>query len=118
MASSPIASWQIDREIMEKVTDFIFLGPKIMADGDCSHEINRCFPLGRSSVKFISVAHLSLNLCDPMDSSMPDIPVHCQFLKLAQIHVHQVGDAIQPFHPLSFPYPPSFNLSQHQGLLQ
>ena len=43
-------------------------------------------------------------------------PVDHQLLKLAQTHVHQVGDAIQPSHPLSSPYPPAFNLSQHQGL--
>ena len=42
MAFSPITSWQIDGETMEKVTDFIFLGPKITADSDCSHEIKRC----------------------------------------------------------------------------
>ena len=42
MASSPIISWQIDRETMETVTDFIFLGSKISADGDCNHEIKRC----------------------------------------------------------------------------
>ena len=42
MESSPITSWQIDREKMETVTDFIFMGSKIMADGDCSHEIKRC----------------------------------------------------------------------------
>ena len=47
MASSPIISWQIDRETMETVTDFIFLGSKITADGDCSHEIKRCLLLGR-----------------------------------------------------------------------
>ena len=47
MASSPITSWQIDWETMEIVTDFIFLGPQIMADGDCSHEIKRCLLLGR-----------------------------------------------------------------------
>ena len=47
MASSPISSWQIDGETMETVTDFIFLGSKITADGDCSHEIKRCFLLGR-----------------------------------------------------------------------
>ena len=45
MASSPIALWQIDRETMETVTDFIFLSSKITADGDCSHEIKRCFSL-------------------------------------------------------------------------
>ena len=45
MASSPITSWQIDGETMETVTDFIFLGSKITADGDCSHEIKRCLLL-------------------------------------------------------------------------
>ena len=47
MASGPITSWQIDRERVETVSDFIFLGPKITADGDCSHEIKRCLLLGR-----------------------------------------------------------------------
>ena len=47
MASSPVTSWQIDGEAMETVTDFIFLGSKITADGDCSHEIKRCLLLGR-----------------------------------------------------------------------
>ena len=47
LASGPIISWQIDRETMETVTDFIFLGSKITADGDCSHEIKRCLLLGR-----------------------------------------------------------------------
>ena len=46
-ASSPITSWQTDRETMETVRDFIFLGSKITADGDCSHEIKRCLLLGR-----------------------------------------------------------------------
>ena len=47
MASGPITSWQIDGEIMERVTDFIFLGSKITEDGDCSHEIKRCLLLGK-----------------------------------------------------------------------
>ena len=47
MASSPITSWQIDGETMKTVADFIFLGPKITADGDCSNEIKRCLLLGR-----------------------------------------------------------------------
>ena len=47
MASGPIISWQIDQETMEKVTDFIFLGSEITADGDCSHEIKRHLLLGR-----------------------------------------------------------------------
>ena len=50
MASSPITSWQIDRETMETVTDFIFLGSKITADGDCSHEIKRRLFLGRKAM--------------------------------------------------------------------
>ena len=50
MASSPINSWQIDGETMETVTDFIFGGSKTTADGDCSHEITRCFLLGRKAM--------------------------------------------------------------------
>ena len=50
MASSPITSWQIDGETMETVRDFIFLGSKIIADGDCSHEIKRCLLLGRKAM--------------------------------------------------------------------
>ena len=50
MASSPITSWQIDGETVETVTDFIFLGSKITADGDCSHEIKRCLLLGRKTM--------------------------------------------------------------------
>ena len=50
MASGPITSWQIDKETMETVTDFIFLGSKITADGDCSHEIKRCLLLGRKAM--------------------------------------------------------------------
>ena len=67
--------------------------------------------------KFSSVPHSCLTLCNPMDCSMLGFPVH-QIPELAQTHVHQVGDAIQPFHPLSFPSPPAFSLSQHQGLFQ
>ena len=47
MASGPISSWQVDGETVETVSDFIFLGPQITADGDCSHEIKRRLPLGR-----------------------------------------------------------------------
>ena len=50
IASGPITLWQIDRETMETVSDFIFGGSKITADGDCSHEIKRCFLLGRKAM--------------------------------------------------------------------
>ena len=53
-----------------------------------------------------------------MDCSMPGFPVHHQLMELTQTLVHRVGDAIQPSHPLSFPSPPAFNLSKHQGLFQ
>ena len=68
--------------------------------------------------QFSSVAHSCLTLCDPMDCSTPGFPVHHQLPEFAQTHVHQGSDAIQPPHYLSFPSPPAFNLSQHQGLFQ
>ena len=55
-------------------------------------------------------------LCDPMNRSMPGLPVHHQLPESTQTHVHQVGDAIQPSHPLSYPFPPAPNPSEHQGL--
>ena len=70
-----------------------------------------------SSVQFISVAELCPTLCDPMDCSTPGFPVHHQLPEPAQTHVHRVGDAIQPSHPLTSPSP-ALNLSQHQGLFQ
>ena len=68
--------------------------------------------------QFSSVTLSCLTLCDLMDCSTPGLPVHYQLPELAQTHVHRVGDAIQPSHPLSSPSPPAFNLSQHQGLFQ
>ena len=68
-----------------------------------------------SSVQFSSVAQLCLTLCDPMDCSTPGLPVHHQLPEFTQTHVHRVGDAIQPSHPLSSPSLPAPNLSQHQG---
>ena len=65
-----------------------------------------------------SVTQSCLTLCNPMDCSMSSFSVHHQLLELAQTHVHRVGDAIQPSHPLSSPSPPAFNLAQHQGLFQ
>ena len=55
MASSPITSWQIDGETVETVTDFIFLGSQITADGDCSHEIKRCLFVGRKAMTNIDI---------------------------------------------------------------
>ena len=72
----------------------------------------------QDSVQFSSVAQSCLTLCDPMNNSMPGLPVHHQVLESTQTHVHLVSDAIQPSHPLSSPSPPVLNLSQHQGLFQ
>ena len=69
-------------------------------------------------VQFSSVAQSCPALCDPMNRSMPGLPVHHQLQKFTQTHVHQVCDAIQPSHPLSSPSPPAPNPSQHQGLFQ
>ena len=72
----------------------------------------------QDSVQFSSVAQSCLTLCDPMNNSMPGLPVHHQLLESTQTHVLLVSDAIQPSHPLSSPSPPVLNLSQHQGLFQ
>ena len=72
---------------------------------------------GSRSLQFSSVAQSCPTLCNPMDCSTPGFPVHHQLPELAQTHVHQVGDDIQPSHPLSSPSP-ALNLSQHQGLFK
>ena len=77
--------------------------------------LNPCFLI---PAQFSSVAQSCLLLCDPMDCSMPGLPVHHQISEFTQTHSHRVGDAIQPSHPLSSPSLPAFNLSQHQGLFQ
>ena len=71
-----------------------------------------------TSVQFSLVTELCPTLCDPMNRSTPGLPAHQQLLEFTQIHVHWVGDAIQPSHPLSSPSPPALNLSQHQSLFK
>ena len=70
------------------------------------------------SVQSSSVTQSCPTLCDPMNRSMPGLPVHNQLLEFTQTHVHWVSDAIQPSHPLSSPSPPALNLSLHQGLFK
>ena len=70
------------------------------------------------SYQFSSVAQTCLTLCDPMNRSMPGPAVHHQLPEFSQTHVHRVGDAIQPSHPLLSPSPPAPNPPQHQGLFQ
>ena len=71
-----------------------------------------------TSVQFSSVAQSCLTLCDPMNHSTPGLLIHHQLPEFTQTHVHRVGDAIQPSHPLSSPSPPVPNPSQHQRLFQ
>ena len=70
------------------------------------------------TVQFSLVAQSSPTLCDLINHSMPGLPVHHQLPESTQTHVHWVGDAIQPSHPLSSPSPSALNLSQHQGLFK
>ena len=70
------------------------------------------------SVQFSSVTQSCPTLCDPMNRSMPGLPVHHQLPEFTQTHVHRVIDAIQPSNPLLSPFPPATNPSQHQGLFQ
>ena len=72
----------------------------------------------RPAVQFNSVTQLCPTLCDPMNRSMPGLPIHHQLPECTQTHVHWVGDAIQPSHPLLSPSPPALNLSQHHGLFK
>ena len=71
-----------------------------------------------SSVQFSPVTQSCLTLCDPMNRSMPGLPIHHQLLEFTQTHVHRVDDAIQPSYPLASPSPPAPNPSQLQGLFQ
>ena len=70
------------------------------------------------SVQFSSVVQSCPSLCDPIDCSTPGFPVHHQLSEFTQTYVRRVGDAIQPYHPLSSSSPPALDFSQHQGLYQ
>ena len=71
-----------------------------------------------TSVQFSSADLLCPTICNLVNRSMPGLPVHHQLPEFTQTHMHWVGDAIQPSHPLSSPTPPAPNPSQHQGLFQ
>ena len=82
MASSPITSWQVDRETMETVTDFIFLGSKITADGDCGHEIKRRLLLGRKAM---------INLDSILKSRDITLPTKVRLVKAMDFPVVRYG---------------------------
>ena len=82
------------------------------------HEVMEPDAMTFSSAQFSSVTQSCLTLCDPMNCSMPGLPVHHQLPEFTQTHAHWVSDAIQPSYPLSSPPPPAPSPSQHQGLFQ
>ena len=70
------------------------------------------------NVQFSSVTQLCPTLCDPMNHSTPGLPLHYQLPEFTRTHVHRVSDTIQTSHPLSSPFPPALNPSQHRSLFQ
>ena len=101
---------------------FLSLGRSVYTRSDIKI-ISKCKIIGKNTCYqrlsiyyFSSVAQSCPTLCDPMNCSTPGLPVHHQLPESTQTHVHWVGDAIQPSHPLS--YPPALNLSHHQGLFK
>ena len=93
------------------------LGNADVGSQNCS-SANCLLPSSYISVQFSSVTQPGPTLCNPMNRSMPGLPVHHQLPEFTQTHVHRVGDAIQPSHPLSSPSSPTPNPSQHRGLFQ
>ena len=104
-ASSSVLPMNIQDWFPLGLTDLISLQSK---------GLSRVF--SNTTVRFSSVAQSCPILCDTMDCSTPGLPACHQLPGFTQTHIHWVGDAIQPSHPLSSPSPPAFNLSQHQGL--
>ena len=83
---------------------------------DCVYVVSFLASLSTLAPRFSSVAQSCPTLCNPMNCSTPGLSVHYKLPEFTQTHVHQVGDAIQPPHPLSSPSPPTPTPSQHQGL--
>ena len=84
----------------------------------CQQRVKLLTVAHKAHARFSSVAQSCPTLCDPMNRSMPGLPVHHQLPEFTQIQVHRVCDAIQPSHPRSSPSPPAPNPSQHQSLFQ
>ena len=119
-------TWWGTGDSCQKQSDWAILKVNLPALCKSSDDWNPCQYLKYNYIRdlesqlreFSTVQSLKpcLTLCYPMDCSTPGFLVHYQFAEFTQTHVHWVGDAIQPSHPLSSPSPPAFKLSQHQGL--
>ena len=107
---------QVSKSSYDGVTDI----PVYSKNGSDSNllEVPSISNWASSSVQFSSVAQSCPTLCNPVNCNTPGPLVHHQLPEFTQTHVHQVGDAIQPSHPLSSPSPPASNPSRHQGLFQ
>ena len=117
--TSPVVQWLRLRLPMQGV----WVQPLVGELGSHMHHSQKAKILKKYCNKFSKdfkncclAAQSRTTLCDPMDCSTSGFPVLHHLLEFAQTHVHWVGDAIQPSHPLSPPSPPALNLSQHQGL--
>ena len=107
---SRIAKWFSYIHLHESTLFKILFPCRLLQDTESS---SLCY-----TAQFSSVTQSCPTLCNPMDCSMPGLPVHHQIPELAQTHVHRVDDAIQPSHPLSSLSPPALNLSRRQDLPQ
>ena len=123
-AKQPLVSWGIVTRVQREVSFFLpNLKFEIWRDR-CRSQIRAngkfiiCKFVWMTWFQFSSVAQSCPTLCDPMNRSTPGLPVHHQLLEFTQSHVHRVGDANQPSHPLLSPSPPAPNPSQHQSLFQ
>ena len=95
----------------------LYPAKKVTLENECE-TLSHCDNCRVYAIHLSSVAQSCLTLCNPMDCSTPGLPVHHQLPEFTQTRVHWVSDAIQPSHPLLSLSPPTFNLSQHQGLLK
>ena len=120
-------SWTIKKAECQRIDTFeLWCWRRLLRVHWTKRRKNPVNPKGNQSWTFIctfllqfrSVAQPCPTLYDPMDCSMPGLPVHHQLPELTQTHVHRVSDAIQQSHPLSSPSPPAPNPSQHQSLLK
>ena len=112
-------SMGFSRQTYRSGLPFLSPGDLPSADPHLLHWQVNSLPLSHlGSQLFSSVAQLCPTLCDPMNRSVPGLPVYHQLPEFTQTHVHRVSDAIQPSHSLSSPSPPAPNPSQHQSLFQ
>ena len=128
--ASSLGIWTWDQESKRSLPGWNQMGPSKAQKPLCAPHflfVGKCFSLlglpwvlkrRLSSVQFSSVTQSCLTPWDPMNRSMPGLPVHHRFPEFTQTHAHQVSDAIQPSHPLLSPSLPAPNPSQHQGLFQ